>query len=171
MLSAPIKITLFILGLVVSSFLQAENIDFARDIQPIFAEHCTTCHGPDEQKGGLNLTEEESLHGKLKSGKPNVSHAAAFSAGGRPPRGLGGDSRQRSEFADFAPLTPRKSRFFMKFRHLTRATGAPMQALSLLELFLCPMDRAETLHAQSYDLDGSRKNTPGQNELVAEEQS
>ena len=70
MLSAPIKITLIILGLVVSSFLQAENIDFARDIQPIFAEHCTTCHGPDEQKGGLNLTEEESLHSKLKSGEP-----------------------------------------------------------------------------------------------------
>ena len=70
MLSAPIKITLIILGLVVSSFLQAENIDFARDIQPIFAEHCTTCHGPDEQKGGLNLTEEESLYSKLKSGEP-----------------------------------------------------------------------------------------------------
>ena len=70
MLSAPIKITLIILGLVVSSFLRAENIDFARDIQPIFAEHCTTCHGPDEQKGGLNLTEEESLHSKLKSGEP-----------------------------------------------------------------------------------------------------
>ena len=67
MLSAPIKITLIILGLVVSSFLRAENIDIARDIQPIFAEHCTTCHGPDEQKGGLNLTEEESHHGKLKS--------------------------------------------------------------------------------------------------------
>ena len=67
MLSAPIKITLIISGLVISSILQAENIDFARDIQPIFAEHCTTCHGPDEQKGGLNLTEEESLHSKLKS--------------------------------------------------------------------------------------------------------
>ena len=70
MLSAPIYITSIILGLVVSSFLQAENIDFARDIQPIFAEHCTLCHGPDEQKSGLNLTEEESLHSKLKSGEP-----------------------------------------------------------------------------------------------------
>lgn len=70
MLSAPIKITLIIPGFVVSSFLQAENIDSARDIQPIFAEQCTTCYGPDEQKGGLNLAEEESLHGKLKSGEP-----------------------------------------------------------------------------------------------------
>ena len=70
MLSALINITSIIPGLVVSSFLQAENIDFARDIQPIFAEHCTLCHGPDEQKSGLNLTEEESLHSKLKSGEP-----------------------------------------------------------------------------------------------------
>ncbi len=53
-----------------------------------------------------------------------------FSAGGRPPGGaLGGDLRQQDEFADFGALTPWKTRFFMKFRHLTRATGAPMQTL------------------------------------------
>ena len=28
------------------------------------------------------------------------------------------------------------------------------------------MDRAEVLHAQSYDISGSWKNTPGENELV-----
>ena len=28
------------------------------------------------------------------------------------------------------------------------------------------MDRAEVLHAQSYDLSGRRKNTPGEKELV-----
>ena len=32
--------------------------------------------------------------------------------------------------------------------------------------FAQPMDRAEVLHAQSYDISGSWKNTPGQNELV-----
>ena len=33
------------------------NINFARDIQPILAQHCGTCHGPDEQtrKGKLRL--------------------------------------------------------------------------------------------------------------------
>ena len=70
MLSVRLKIAFFFSILVVSPGLQAGNIDFARDIQPIFAEHCTTCHGPDEQKGGLNLTREKSLHGKLKSGEP-----------------------------------------------------------------------------------------------------
>ena len=73
MLSIRLKIAFLSSLLVVSPGLQAENIDFARDIQPIFAEHCTTCHGPDDQKGGLNLTKEKSLHGKLKSGEPGDS--------------------------------------------------------------------------------------------------
>ena len=79
---------------------------------------------------------------------------------------LGGDSRQRNEIVNFGAKSLRKGRFFMKFRHLTRATGATMQTLVQLELFLYPMDRAEVLHAQSYDLNGRRKNTPGENELV-----
>ena len=52
----------------------------------------------------------------------------------------GGDLRQQDEFADFGALTPWKTRFFMKFRHLTRATGAPMQTLVQLKLFPYPMD-------------------------------
>jgi hypothetical protein len=32
-----------------------QAIDFARDIQPIFARACITCHGPDKQRGGLRL--------------------------------------------------------------------------------------------------------------------
>ena len=62
--------------------------------------------------------------------------------------------------------TPQKSHFFVKFRHPTRATGATMQNLGVVQTFLYPMDRAEVLHAQSYDLSGRRENTPGENELV-----
>ena len=78
----------------------------------------------------------------------------------------GGDSRQRNEIVNVGSQTRRKSRFFMKFRHLTRTTGAPMQTLMSLELFLYPMDRAEVLHAQSYNISDRRKNSPGENELV-----
>ena len=77
----------------------------------------------------------------------------------------GGDSRQRNEFVNFGARTRRKSQFFMKFRHLARATGATMQTLFPLKLFLYPMD-SEVLHAQSYNISGRRKNTPGENELV-----
>ena len=45
-------------------------------------------------------------------------------------------------------------------------TGAPMQTLGSLRIFPQPMDRAEVLHAPSYDLSGKRKNTPGENDQV-----
>jgi len=34
---------------------QAEAVDFARDIEPIFKTHCYKCHGPKKQEGGLRL--------------------------------------------------------------------------------------------------------------------
>ena len=40
------------------------------------------------------------------------------------------------------------------------------ETLVPFKLFAQPMDRAEVLHAQSYDISGSWKNTPGENELV-----
>ena len=41
-------------------------------IQPLFSENCTTCHGPDKQKAGLNLTDKKSARAELKSGKRAV---------------------------------------------------------------------------------------------------
>ena len=43
-------------------------VDFARDIQPLLAEHCLLCHGPDDSKGGLTLTSFELATRALKSG-------------------------------------------------------------------------------------------------------
>ena len=33
----------------------AAKVDYARDVQPIFAARCYECHGPARQKGGLRL--------------------------------------------------------------------------------------------------------------------
>ena len=33
----------------------AVAVDFERDIQPLFADRCIKCHGPEKQKGGLRL--------------------------------------------------------------------------------------------------------------------
>lgn len=30
-------------------------VDFTRDVQPLFARHCYSCHGPEKQKGQLRL--------------------------------------------------------------------------------------------------------------------
>jgi hypothetical protein len=36
-----------------SAFAGERTIDFQRDVQPIFAEHCYKCHGPSNQEAGL----------------------------------------------------------------------------------------------------------------------
>ena len=44
-------------------------VDFESEIQPIFAEKCTLCHGPDDAHGGLRLTGLETATQALDSGK------------------------------------------------------------------------------------------------------
>ena len=36
------------------------RIDFQRDVQPIFREHCISCHGPDQQLSGLRLNQQRA---------------------------------------------------------------------------------------------------------------
>jgi mono/diheme cytochrome c family protein len=42
----------------------AEPVDYTRDIKPIFAAHCTTCHGPTKPKADLRL----DLYERIKRG-------------------------------------------------------------------------------------------------------
>ena len=37
------------------------EINYVRDIWPIFAENCVSCHGPDKQKSGLRVDQRVSL--------------------------------------------------------------------------------------------------------------
>ena len=60
---------LFIFALGLSS---ASAADYSRDIQPLFAEHCLECHGPDDSKGGLVLTSRDAALKELKSGAKGI---------------------------------------------------------------------------------------------------
>ena len=42
----------------------ADEARFATDIQPLFAQKCLECHGPDKQKGDLRLDQAGELDGK-----------------------------------------------------------------------------------------------------------
>src|SRR5580700_11075251 len=42
------------LGITTSS-LRAGDPDYTRDVQPILAKNCLSCHGPEKRKGGLRL--------------------------------------------------------------------------------------------------------------------
>ena len=50
----------------------ADEIKFSTDIQPLLAQRCLKCHGPDKQKGGLRLDRLDSLLKVQKSGHAAV---------------------------------------------------------------------------------------------------
>src|SRR5258708_11925886 len=47
----------------------AHKVDFTREIRPILANHCWSCHGPDEhqRKAGLRLDSAQGARAKLES--------------------------------------------------------------------------------------------------------
>ncbi len=52
--------------------MHASAVDYSTDVQPILAEHCLECHGPDSAKGGLSLVTREAALKPLKSGAHGI---------------------------------------------------------------------------------------------------
>lgn len=56
------------------------QVEFAADVQPIFAKHCIECHGPKKQKGQLRLdVKEKTLRTEVvkvgdSAGSPLIHH-------------------------------------------------------------------------------------------------
>jgi mono/diheme cytochrome c family protein len=48
---------------------EARTVDFDRDVKPIFAKHCISCHGPKQQKNGLRLDRKADAAEALVPGK------------------------------------------------------------------------------------------------------
>lgn len=49
------------------------EIDFSREIQPIFAKRCYKCHGPNAAEAGLRLSSREAVTKELDSGETAVT--------------------------------------------------------------------------------------------------
>ena len=65
-----------------------DEVDFVRDIQPIFREHCHRCHGSNKQRGDLRLDEKsaamkggESFAPAIIPGQSEQSPIVRFTAG------------------------------------------------------------------------------------------
>ncbi len=57
-------------GLVASDCCTASEpgVDFAKEIQPLFAKRCFSCHGPNVSEGGLRLSSRPDALAELDSG-------------------------------------------------------------------------------------------------------
>lgn len=65
-----------LVGLLVSTFgLSAVGgeVDFASEIQTVLARRCYSCHGPDEQEGGLRFDDRATLIGEADSGETAIA--------------------------------------------------------------------------------------------------
>jgi len=51
----------------------ARAVDFVRDVQPIFSEHCLKCHGAEKQKSGYRLDEKVIAFRGGDSGKAAIA--------------------------------------------------------------------------------------------------
>src|SRR5262245_43998389 len=75
------RVTRIILPAVLSLFLTASQaaaadpkIDYSRDIRPILASHCWSCHGPDHRarEAGLRRDSRDAALARRQPGKPAV---------------------------------------------------------------------------------------------------
>ncbi len=69
LLHAGLWISVFAGALAVPTVARSDDeVDFTRQIQPIFARRCFKCHGPNETEGGLQLSTREGALAELDSG-------------------------------------------------------------------------------------------------------
>jgi len=57
-----------------------QTVDFADDIQPLLKKNCVSCHGAEQQKGGLRLDEKKRA---LEGGDSGVEIIAGKSSDSR----------------------------------------------------------------------------------------
>ena len=92
-------------AVVVLGHAQAAEVDFRRDIAPIFERRCLSCHNGAEKKGKLSLqTEKEALAGgengaAIEPGKPAASLLLDYISGDKPEMPKKGPPLKKEEVA------------------------------------------------------------------------
>ena len=107
-------------GLQVASAEEAARIDFVRDVQPLFKGHCTSCHGPKQQKNGFRLDRRRDalragMFNQIGPGNAEASHLYFRLVGDRD----GPTSRLKGLGRDQIKV--------LKASGLTRAPSGPMR--------------------------------------------
>jgi hypothetical protein len=66
-------------ALLPSLALAAPQAEFTRDVKPILAKHCFSCHGPDKQRASLRLDTAKAVHAGGNSGSAVLAGKSAES--------------------------------------------------------------------------------------------
>jgi len=66
----PIVLAVLLMASLARAAEPPGEVDFARDVKPLLAAHCTKCHGPDKQENGLRLDGGTALLRGGDSGSP-----------------------------------------------------------------------------------------------------
>ncbi len=82
--------------------LPAEPIDYARDLKPVLAKNCFSCHGPTKQQAGLRL---DSFVGIKKGGNSGPALVPGQSASSRMAIAIGGGDKQIVKMPQKGTLT------------------------------------------------------------------
>ncbi len=67
---ARVLVPILSLWLVTASIARADGVDYARDVKPLLAKHCVSCHGEIQPRGGLRL---DTAARAIKGGKAGPS--------------------------------------------------------------------------------------------------
>ena len=67
-LPLPLLACGFVLAFASPALAQETPVDFGRDVQPLLARRCFSCHGPDKAESGLNMAQMQSMLGEAESG-------------------------------------------------------------------------------------------------------
>ena len=100
-----------LIGLSISvSVIAADPVDFAKDVRPIFAKSCASCHGVDKQKSGFRLDRKaDALKGgdlgpAIVAGKSDKSPLIKYVSGADPQLAMPPDPKKRLTAAEVAIL-------------------------------------------------------------------
>jgi mono/diheme cytochrome c family protein len=76
-----IAIAVVFVGVVAYAFAQDAGVSYARDIEPIFVAACGDCHGSENPKKGLDLSQGHGRGNMLDKQSQEVKEVALLKAG------------------------------------------------------------------------------------------
>ena len=80
-MTSPLCWLYFFFPAAILCYAQPTKLSFQSDIQPIFQKNCISCHGPEQQSGGMRLDRRSSAmegRGSVRLGPGNAAASMVY---------------------------------------------------------------------------------------------